>query len=766
MIVLAVTISLLFYYTFQNEINMLNSFAENEYIPTTGPNIQPDHKVGGEKVEKDLITNAGSTMIDLSDPDTLCEKNKYFPLLLQDASKDPSQRLGIQNNRETSTLLTYKEKHPVLNEVLLPPSFSYITKGYPKVQSAQFEDGGFQQNDLLAKIRQLMTRNWAIDIFPHTLSHEWPISLVDSMDTLYIAGLQDEFEQALSIVSQADFKIPPDSVNVIDIPDYSTRLLGGLISAFELSQDQILLKKASEVADFLLRSFDTPNRIPILQYEWRSKIGNKFPYQNSKSGGLTSMTVELLRLSQITQTRKYFDAVKRIYKTLALSSDEFALMHMFPSKVDASGCSLISKEDVKSGKHLRDSRGMKSIDQTLNFVHCHQTGRLLRTPANQKGEAELFSMDAEDQSLYANMLKSLHLLNGNDLLKVIDDDHVDGINKKGQKSPKEKDDEKARTDLEKEVSMRKIFVQAMTQINDYMMFTPLTPLSENLTLISSLKIKTQLVPATNELNVEITKLFDMHHGRCSLASTLGMGAKILGRDGYMTLADKVTSSCFELFKLFNGIYAENMFLDPCNSEQCSFDVTDKLDRISGGYYNSDRSAEQKDIGEGITLSEKEDKTDSLQRVISFASEQGPAFLNINTEDIDMVAHQWKQDPSMPLWVNGIDRTSILSSNLIESIFYMYRISGESRWRKMGQTLFKMTLETLSSSNSGAKGVWTINELHDDAKGKCLSEWYSKTLKYYYLLFSNANDYTLDDYVFTFGGHLMRRESEVKEDSLT
>jgi len=38
--------------------------------------------------------------------------------------------------------------------------------------------------------------------------------------------------------------------------------LGGLLSAYDLSDDVRLLRKAQELADRILPAFDTPNKIP------------------------------------------------------------------------------------------------------------------------------------------------------------------------------------------------------------------------------------------------------------------------------------------------------------------------------------------------------------------------------------------------------------------------------------------------------------------------------------------------------------------------
>lgn len=758
-LILAVTISLLFYYTFENEIDMLNSFAENEYLPyMKDPTISSDES-DSAKLDKELINKAEAVTLNLSDPKVLLEKNKYFPLLISDLSKDPSTLLTGSNFQDSSSHTTYKEKYPVMNEISLPLHFSYISNDYAPVQSSYFEDAGQQQNQMLSQIRQLFVKSWEQEILKNkkNLDNQWPLSLIDSLDTLHIMGQLDEFNLALDAISEVDFSTLPTSVEIMDVPDLSSRVLGGLISAFELSKNPLLLNKAKEVADLLLRSFDTPNRIPILQYSWKSKLNNRFPYQHANVGSLTSMALEFIRLSQITRINKYFDAIQRIFQTLSNSDDEFDLENMFPAHVDASGCAFILPEEVVLGKHLRDPTGMKSIDENLQFVQCHQTGKFVTSPLERRTKEQLYNMEANTQSLYANLIKSFHLLNGHDLLRMAKNYHTTVA-----KDAQDPENDRVRSSEEEEQlhSSKHIFITAMDQVRDLMAFTPLTPLAENLTMVSSLKTRTRLVPASNELNVEITKNFDMNYDTCSLAATFALGSKLFGVPDYINFAGNFTQSCFQLVGLFDGLYPDNLSLDPCESHQCSFEEGAKIKKIMEGHYYSDNSKQGEVLEDEIKVPQKENGG-RPQRVLAFGQKQGPSDLNFGPSDVDVNAEKWKDAPNRPLWANKMGTLNLLSPNVIEAIFYMYRITGEARWRDMGQDLFKTTLNNLRTLNAGAKGIWSIKEIHEDSELLALSAWFSRTLKYYYLLFANTEDYSLDDYVYTSSGHLFQREAILK-----
>lgn len=801
-LLLGVTICLLFYYTFENEIDMLNSYAENEYMPSINGavtnhevNSQVDTTVkpaseGAEDlpssksaVENDAAstvpavpliseehTPAESTITDLRDPKVLKEKNKYFPLLLSSPWRGSMKFQDRWINPEIDDLTSHKSKHAVLNEFSLPLNFLQLPKDYPTVQANDFEDGGHQQNQLLQKLRELFIKSWNQEQFSRLdLTIEpWPLSLIDSLDTLYIMGHMSKFNDAIDLISRVDFTIPPITEDSIDIPDVSTRGLGGLISAYELSEEPMLLAKAKDLANFILRAFDTPNRIPVLQFFWRTEYGNRFPYQYMNVGSLTNMALEFTRLAQLTHSDSYFDAIQRLFGTISLSLDEFAIEHLFPTTVDGSGCRILTPQEVSAGLHLRNPKVMKSIDQNLEFIHCHQTGKFLISPQDWEKKEQLFKMDYQQQSFYSNLVKIYHLLNGHDILTILKTYHpMDGegeVGTTGKNSEDEMGDgEVAPPDPSEKVQLhnsKQLFSIAMRKIRHLMLFRPLSPIANyNLTLISSFKAKLRVSPSTDELQVEIKKLFDMNHEGCSLATTLGLASSLFNNTEYLRLAKKLTHSYYEMVGLLDGVFPEELYLDPCKKEKCLFDKNEKIQNILDGRYTNHDALTVGDTKVELNSLQTQKGNKDMRKILMFGLTQGIGELNYGEQDIDRNSGKWKHDPERPFWVNKVGKRRLLSSNVIESIFYMYRITGESRWRKMGAELLKKTIENLQKYHSGAKGVWSVQEFEDDDDCSIPSSWFSQTLKYYYLLFSDISDYTLDRYIYTSGGHLMKRPQE-------
>ena len=92
---------------------------------------------------------------------------------------------------------------------------------------------------------------------------------VDALDTLWIMGARQEFEEAKKLVLEnLDFNIPIE-VSAFEV---SIRILGGLLSAYDLCGDRQLLDKAVDLADRLLPIFETPTGIPVNRINLQTQV--------------------------------------------------------------------------------------------------------------------------------------------------------------------------------------------------------------------------------------------------------------------------------------------------------------------------------------------------------------------------------------------------------------------------------------------------------------------------------------------------------------
>lgn len=87
------------------------------------------------------------------------------------------------------------------------------------------------------------------------------VTIVDSLDTMLLMGLHDtdEYRRAREWVSVSLDTAPSRDISVFET---TIRVLGGLLSAFSLTNDTMYLDRAEALGSHLLVAFDTKTGIP------------------------------------------------------------------------------------------------------------------------------------------------------------------------------------------------------------------------------------------------------------------------------------------------------------------------------------------------------------------------------------------------------------------------------------------------------------------------------------------------------------------------
>ncbi|KAH3746151.1 mannosyl-oligosaccharide 1,2-alpha-mannosidase MNS1 [Pelomyxa schiedti] len=84
------------------------------------------------------------------------------------------------------------------------------------------------------------------------------LTIVDSLDTLWVMGMEEEFNEAKAAI--ADFNFDPDVYD--SLFDVTMRIIGGLLSSHSLTNDAFFLAKAEDLERRLLSAYNTPSGIP------------------------------------------------------------------------------------------------------------------------------------------------------------------------------------------------------------------------------------------------------------------------------------------------------------------------------------------------------------------------------------------------------------------------------------------------------------------------------------------------------------------------
>ena len=196
------------------------------------------------------------------------------------------------------------------------------------------------------QVRNVMKRAWsayrkyawgADELKPvSNRSHDWlhlGATLVDCLDNLWLMGLKAEFAEAREWVAQnLHFSGVHKGISMFET---IIRILGGLLSAFELSKDRIFLTKAQELADKMMFSFDR-NRATGLPCTTISLGTGQCSYaswtgQSAVLAEFGTIQLEFKYLAHHTGERKYWDVVERIMKHLRTVDKPHGLYPVFMS---------------------------------------------------------------------------------------------------------------------------------------------------------------------------------------------------------------------------------------------------------------------------------------------------------------------------------------------------------------------------------------------------------------------------------------------------
>uniref|UniRef100_A0AAQ4P3F0 alpha-1,2-Mannosidase n=1 Tax=Gasterosteus aculeatus aculeatus TaxID=481459 RepID=A0AAQ4P3F0_GASAC len=148
------------------------------------------------------------------------------------------------------------------------------------------------------------------------------LTLIDSLDTMWILGLKEEFAEARDWVEK---ELSFDKNVDVNLFETTIRVLGGLLSTFHLTGDRLFLEKAKDLGSRLMPAFKTPSKIPFSDVNIGK--GTAHPPRwtsDSTLAEVTSIQLEFRELSRLTQDPQYQEVVNEVMK----------LVHKLPGKQD------------------------------------------------------------------------------------------------------------------------------------------------------------------------------------------------------------------------------------------------------------------------------------------------------------------------------------------------------------------------------------------------------------------------------------------------
>lgn len=461
----------------------------------------------------------------------------------------------------------------------------------------------------------------------------WGATLVDNLDTLWIMGMRKEFDDAVAAVSQINFE--DTSAAEINTHETNIRYLGGLLAAYDLSDDRRLLLKAIDVGDMLYAAFDTPNRMPITRWDIHksARQEEQLAEESALVAELGSFILEFTRLTQLTNDPKYFDAAQRVMAKFDEQQDSTTLAGMWPAVLNA-------------------QQGIFKGDD--------------------------YTLDVEAESLYGSLPKAHALLGG-------------------------------------QIPMyRSMYEKSTRTIAGHTLFRPMNPGGQDILLSGTVHV------LTTQNGRPRTHLESLTHQRaCSAAGMFALGAALFDIPIHLKIAQKLVDGCVWAYhSMERGIMPEVIETVPCASQtSCPWnewhwkqEVWKKANKDPQPDFDVDAFIEENSLPKGI---------------------------------IDIPDARYNLRPQA-----------------IESIFLLYRITGREDLLDTAWDMFQAVQKNTRTDKGNAVLVdVTAQDENLQRENSMESFWMAQTLKYFYLMFSASDVLSLDEYVFSSGGHPLKRPEQ-------
>lgn len=155
--------------------------------------------------------------------------------------------------------------------------------------------------------------NFLTSSFVHLFCSDWfglGLTIIDSLDTLYIMDMQEEYQEAKKWVEDS---LKLDVNRDVNLFEVTIRVLGGLLSIYHLSGDDIYMTKALELGKRLMPSFESTSGIPYSDVNLFSMQAHAPKWSpDSSTSEVTTIQLEFRDLSRISNDPTFENAITRV----------------------------------------------------------------------------------------------------------------------------------------------------------------------------------------------------------------------------------------------------------------------------------------------------------------------------------------------------------------------------------------------------------------------------------------------------------------------
>eukprot|EP00761_Pharyngomonas_kirbyi_P012292 gb/GECH01012319.1/.p1 GENE.gb/GECH01012319.1/~~gb/GECH01012319.1/.p1 ORF type:complete len:627 (+),score=170.18 gb/GECH01012319.1/:1-1881(+) len=346
--------------------NAFNNDNNNHYKEDdpNNPHTDKDRPTDNQKPKAD---NDYATLVDENDEDEEEKQDKIGGIypnepgndvqdIIDDAKADEKDEDADdnKNNQEQESTETQERREAVKQ------AFIHAWDAY--------ESYAFGGDDL--KPISKRPKNW--------VSEGMGLTLIDALDTMIIMDLTDRYTRARDWVAhQLDF----NKGGGVSVFETNIRVVGGLLSAYDLSGDPMFLEKTKEIANKLLPAFETSSGIPktTINLKTGNALVPKWLGGYCSLAEFGTLQLEFRHLSKLTGDPIYADKVNQVIDVIKSVEPEDGLYSVYlhpeklrwrgPVSLGAMGDSFyeyLLKQWLQSGRKENDLRGM--YDRSMQGV--------------------------------------------------------------------------------------------------------------------------------------------------------------------------------------------------------------------------------------------------------------------------------------------------------------------------------------------------------------------------------------------------------------
>ena len=141
-------------------------------------------------------------------------------------------------------------------------------------------------------------------------------TLVDSLDTLWLMDMKEEFQRARDWVRDS---LSNNRNRVVSVFETTIRSLGGLLAAYDWSGDEVFLEKAHDLGNRLFKAVDSnPSGIPYGQVNLATGAVQNIPWTGDTAilAEFGTIQLEFRLLARLTGNRDFKEKTEHIFTIL------------------------------------------------------------------------------------------------------------------------------------------------------------------------------------------------------------------------------------------------------------------------------------------------------------------------------------------------------------------------------------------------------------------------------------------------------------------